>query len=53
MPGTDTITAQTTEERNVIAHLRTWCHDSTACPLCTAQARAFSAERTLDKIISG
>lgn len=43
----------TTEEWTVIAHLRTWCHQSTACPLCREQDHAARLQRTLDSIIEG
>lgn len=47
------ITVDTDAETAVIGHLRGWCHNSTACAICSAENRALSAERTLDQIISG
>jgi hypothetical protein len=40
-------TVDTTEEFAVVAHLRGWCHDSTACRICVAENRAHVAEQAL------
>ena len=47
------LATETREEFALVAHVRTWVHDSTACPLCAAQFRAFDAERRLNSVISG
>lgn len=53
-------TPLTTEEWLVIAHLRQWCHLSTACPMCkldtawvVERQRAVAAERALEGVICG
>jgi hypothetical protein len=46
-------TEMSLEEWLCMAHLRTWCHDGSKCPLCKAQDEAFKAERRLESVISG
>ena len=41
------------QERALLAHVRGWCHNGSACALCDAQGRAFQAERALEGVISG
>ena len=45
--------AKTEEEWAVIGHLREYCHDSSICAICAAQAEAHKANKMLDQIICG
>lgn len=45
--------ARDATEFAALGHLRGWCHDGNACPICAADRRAQAAQRALDSVISG
>ncbi len=45
MSATRMLTANTTAEWDAIAHLRGWCHNMLACPICAAEQAGYARGR--------
>lgn len=41
------------EERAVTAHVRGWCHLSTACAICRVESQYADVRTTLESIVRG